>query len=160
MKKNYIKLSFYNEKDLHFKRTKNEDGKDVTRVGLGSYISLSKLEQAAKEAGFDFLPSFIVDILYKHGYSYNPHINAWFIITKGVAIRDERDADDPIKAEKIALSKAKLNAYAKAKKVFNENSMSMNNLAELFGASYQNIWQFEVEESKAFEKMIETGMRE
>lgn len=151
MRKNYIKLTFL-DKSVNYKRVDK-----TTTCYLTTCFNLDKLVPVLHHAGLTSTPKNIRDIMKKHGYFYDSKKDAYMALSSGSVVLDPRDVDDQEKANRIAFSKAKLNAYRKAESTLNEIYESFGKLAEFFFSSKNAISDFIADENTALGRIIETG---
>lgn len=128
-----------------------------TVATMRSYFSVNKLQKFFEEFGFEVLPDVVRNILKKYGYKYDYNLNGWCVFTKGVTTLVETDTDNQIKANRIALTKAKSNAYRRATKVMSEIYDTFVGVGHLLYNSKENLSYIRDAEYVGLDNVKETG---
>lgn len=151
MKDKIINLSF-NDNEVKVSRVNG-----MTVASLVSYFRTDKLVKFMNEMGFENMPDVVRKTLSSYGYSYDYKLNGWTTKTTGVTCLDSRDEDDQIKANHIAMTKAKVKAYDRAKRCLDKIKNSFANACILFDDSQITINHYLEDERAALDRVIETG---
>ena len=146
-----INLSF-DEKKVSKKRIGNR-----TIVALTSYMKEEKLRMYFNYIGFRSIPDIVLEILENGGYKYDYKLHGWKTNTSGVIVLNQDDEDNQDNAWRIAMTKAKLNAYKKAYRCLSEIESLFLSTTNLIQDSVDELVYLINEETNAFERVKETG---
>lgn len=128
-----------------------------TGVRMCSYFANKKLQKFFEEFGFETLPDMVRNILKKHGYKYDYKLNGWCTTTKAITTLMDTDEDSQIKANNIAITKAKARAYKKAVMVMDEIYDKLTNLNNIIFDSKERLSYIRNIEYVGLENAMETG---
>lgn len=151
MYENKIKMSFI-DKTIRVQRNGNE-----TMASIKSGFMFKKFDRFFEEIGFNCVPQVVVDILKKNGYRKDYKLNMWVTTTNGVSKCAPGDEYDDTIGARIALMRAKRNAYRAAEGVLYEALGSINKLVALLENTYFEQVKFLLDETDAIDRVIETG---
>lgn len=152
MYENKIKLSFI-DNSVHIQ----SNGNGTTMATIKSGFMFKKFDRFFEEMGLTGVPQVVVDILKKNGYRRDYKLNMWVTTTNGVSKCSPEDEHDAVIGDRIALMRAKRNAYRSAEDVLFEVLGVLNKLTSLFENTYFEQVEFLADEDDAIGRVIETG---
>lgn len=152
MSKNKIKMSFI-DKSVSVKHVNNR-----TFTSIKSGFKFSVFDNMFEQFGFKTVPTFVVDILKKHGYTKDYKYNMWTTSTTGVSKCNVEDEFDEVKGKRVSLSRAKLKAYIKASKTSHEMIEVLKEIIESLTQMRFDMRVYEKSEIIAIDNVIEYGV--
>ena len=152
MENNRFMVSFV-DKTLSVNRY---DNRTVATMKTG--FKITRLESIFERSGFATIPEFVVEILHKNGYHKDNKLNMWVTNCKGVAKCNVDDTHDEVRGRRIAVSRAKREAYAKAMNVVYDIVDKILVVFEACENTVGELCQFDNTEEVAIENVIEYGV--
>lgn len=127
-------------------------------ANLKSGFKFSKFDTMFDQLGFRGIPPFAVDILEENGYKKDYDLKMWVTKTTGVAKCSTEDDFDEVKGRRIAVSRAKKDAYIKALSVMCDISNSLWSITNMCDNTMDEMLTFSENEDIAIENVIEYGV--
>lgn len=103
------------------------------------------------------IPSTIVELLESYGYRRDYDLGMWITTTSGTSKCNGEDEFDEVKGRRVALSRAKKNAYNRAKKLMWDMCVVLDTVSEKFFLTRMDMEQYFNDESVAIDNVIEKG---
>lgn len=146
-----INLSF-DDNSVKFSRLNER-----TIASMVSYFRADKLCKFMNYLGYTNIPDIVTNTLKEYGYVYNYKLAGYTTKTTGIVILDPRDEDEQVKANNMAITKAKVKAYDRAARCLCKIRDILADTMTLFEDAAFAIGKLYADECDALDRVIETG---
>ncbi len=152
MENNNLIVSFV-DKSLTVQRY---DNRTVAKIKSG--FKVTRLESLFTKSGFKGIPEFVLNILDENGYKKDNKINMYVTKCVGVSKCSDEDNFDEVKGRRVAVSRAKRDAYNKALNVMCDIQNMIFDINYVCESSIMNVIAFDENEEDAIQNVIEYGV--
>lgn len=123
-----------------------------TTATITSYFKFESLERVFRRAGFQTIPSNVIQTLEEYGYSYDYTLIGWKVTMSASIMLNPKDTDDNAKAQIVATAKVKKKSLAKASKCMEKIAKNFGRITHDFDNTANRLRRIKNEESDALEK--------